>query len=79
MPSEDEKIRNKITSGSVKYIFCERKSKTMFPLKDLWNQDDSFCKFIKSKTKDPRIKEHKLYLSNHKCHITNDMNNLPVM
>ena len=63
-----KKIHN-IRSGSVKSIFCEYKVKNnVFP-----------SGFIKSKTKDHRIKQHKLYLSNHKCQITNDMHNLPVI
>ena len=46
----------------------------------LSNQDDNNTRtFIKNKTKDQIIKEHKLYFSEHKINLPNNMQDLPVM
>ena len=45
----------------------------------LSNQDDNnIYTFIDNKTKDQIIKEHNLYLSKHRIHFPNNMQDLPV-
>ena len=47
---------------------------------NLSNQDNNNTyTFINNKTKDQIIKEHKLYLSEHKINLANNMQDLPVM